>query len=117
MHLIARRERFHPIFDPRVGGERKCRGAAPARRVERAQPLDQRVAILPGQADVGNDHVGTPALHQLEGVRGVVAGSRHGTALKQNRLNHFERVALIVNGENAQAVEPHAHGCGQSRRG
>src|SRR5205823_8451562 len=60
VHLKAGRQRLPPVLGPRVGGQRDAGDRAAMLRLLRADPANERVAILPGHADVGQEDVRPP---------------------------------------------------------
>src|SRR5207249_1710750 len=70
VHLKAGRQRLPPVLEARVGRQRdRCdRAAVPC--LLRADPADERVAVLAGHTDVGQEDVRPPGLELGERLGG-----------------------------------------------
>src|SRR5437867_9205268 len=105
VHLKAGRQRLSPVLEARVGRQRdRCdRAAVPC--LLRADPADERVAVLAGHADVGQEDVRPPGLELGERLRGRLARPYLGTGLPQDRFEDLARVQLVVDYQDAEAAE------------
>ena len=81
----------------------RSRGGPGDRRVERAQPADERVAILAGHGNVGQQYVDRMEMQQLECLRGRRRGQHLRPAALEMRRNDVPALLVVVHDENRQA--------------
>src|SRR2546422_6070139 len=105
VHLKAGRQRLPPVLGTRVSGQRDGGDRAAMPRLLRADPADERVAVLPGQADVGEEDVRPPGIELGERLGGRLARPYLGTGLPQDRFEDLARVQLVVDYQDAEAAE------------
>ena len=106
MHLEARRERLLPVLGPRVRRQRDGGEGVPRRQA--ADLPQERVAVLARHTDVAEEDVRPPARECGERLGGRLAHPDVGTVPPQDRLENLARVRLVVDHEDAEAVEPSA---------
>src|SRR5207302_10550334 len=88
------------------GGGPGAGGGRPARACPvHADPADERVAVLPGHADVGEEDVRPPGIELGERLGGRLARPYLGTGLPQDRFEDIARVRLVVDYQDAEAAE------------
>src|SRR5207249_1638434 len=80
----------------------------PRRQAERADLPHERVAVLARHTDVAEEDVRPPARECGERLGGRLAHPDVGTVPPQDRLENLARVRLVVDHEDAEAVEPSA---------
>src|SRR5262249_51917800 len=105
MHLKPGRERACAIFGACVSGHGESRDRPHTLGLLRSELLDQRIAIVAGQADVTDEKVGMPLLHLLESLVRVGGGHDLGTRRAQDHAHELARIRLVVDDENAQSVQ------------
>ena len=109
-------ERAEPVLDPAVGGERDRGGPGALRVVERAHSPDERVAVLAGHLDVGDEDVRPPRPGAPEALGGRRARPHLGPAVDQHRREQLEPVALVVDHQDPQPAERRVRGAPRSGR-
>src|SRR5205814_6176588 len=78
----------------------------PRRQAERADLPHERVAVLARHADVAEEDVRPPARECGERLGGRLAYPDLGTVPPQDRLENLAGVRIVVDHEDAEAVEP-----------
>jgi len=110
VQVEARQESAVPILDHGIRRQSDGGDAPDALRRRRTDLLDERVAVLLGHADVGDEDVRDGAFELRE--RRVGAGgdlNDHAARLEQH-LEELACIRLVVDDEHGDALEAHGQG-------
>jgi hypothetical protein len=96
VHVVSDRRCSLAILGPAIGCQSDSRRPSPARGFKTAHLLNERVTVLAGHFDVGDDDVRPPLFDNLQGLGRRSACAQLGTGIGQNGGDEIKAVSVVI---------------------